>query len=136
MNATAAAALAAFGVALQQGAVPDPPAGPFRSSTSLVEVDVVRAGIAIYALNARGTSGAAGRIMADASVERGTVTTVGDTSQKGWSCSRRRRARSHSATATTTGLRTRWTGMQVRARRGYVAAPLPPRRAVRRSAGL
>ena len=140
-----------------------------RAQLPQVAGHAARAGIAIYTLNARGTAGAAGRIMPDASVERGTVTTFGDTSQEGLELlaaetgavafrnSDNFRAALDAVAADTSTyyvlayspsnsaldgkfrrivLRTKWAGMQVRARRGYVATPLPPRRAVRRSAAL
>ena len=139
-----------------------------RAQLPQIAGHAARAGIAIYTLNARGTAGAAGRIMPDASVERGTVSTFGETSQDGLdllaaetgavafrNTDNYRAALDAVASDTSTyyvlayspangvldgrfrriELRTKWGGVQVRARRGYVATPLPPRRTVR-SAGL
>ena len=123
-----------------------------------------RAGIAIYSLNARGTTGVAGQIQPDATVDRGTLSTFGDSSQEGLdvlaagtgavafrNTDNYRAALSSVASDTSTyyvlayapantlldgkfrriELRTKWAGVDVRARRGYVASPLPPRRSVR-----
>lgn len=123
-----------------------------------------RAGIAIYTLNARGTAGVGGRILPDASLDRGSVSTFGETSQEGLdvlaaetgavafrNTDNYNAALSSVASDTSTyyvlayspenttldgkfrriELRTKWAGVSVRARRGYVASPLPPRRAVR-----
>lgn len=123
-----------------------------------------RAGITLYTLNARGTQAAAGRIMPDASVARGTLSTFGDTSQEGLDVLAAETggvafrntdnfgaALASVATDTSTyyvlayspenttldgkfrriELKTKWKGVSIRARRGYVASPLPPPRAVR-----
>jgi VWFA-related protein len=135
-----------------------------RAQLPQIAGQAARAGIAIYTLNARGTAGVGGRILPDASVDRGTVSTFGDTSQEGLdvlaaetgAVAFRNTDNYHAAlssVAADTGtyyvlayapvntaldgkfrrieLRTKWAGVDVRARRGYVASPLPPRRAVR-----
>jgi VWFA-related protein len=126
--------------------------------------EAARAGIAIYTLNARGTSGVGGRILPDAAVERGTLSTFSETSQEGLdvlaaetgavafrNSDNYRTALTAIAADTSTyyvlayapantvldgkfrriQLKTKWTGVDVRARRGYVASPLPPKRNVR-----
>lgn len=125
-----------------------------------------RAGIAIYTLNARGTAGVGGRILADASVDRGSISTFGETAQEGLDVlaaetgavafrNTDNYAAVFASVAADTStyyvlaysplntaldgkfrrieLRTKWSGVDVRARRGYVASPLPPRRGVRTS---
>ena len=141
-------------------------ADDLRAQLPQVAGHAARAGIAIYTLNARGTGGAAGRIMPDASVERGTVSTFGDTAQEGLDLlaaetgavpfrnSDNYRAAFDAVAADTSTyyvlayspsntaldgrfrrieLRSKWAGVHVRARRGYIATPLPPRRGVRTS---
>lgn len=125
-----------------------------------------RAGIAIYTLSARGTMAVGGRIQPDASVDRGSLSTFGDTAQEGLDVlaaetgamafrhTDNYAAALGSVAADTSTyyvlayspvntaldgkfrrieLRTKWAGVDVRARRGYVASPLPPRRGVRTS---
>lgn len=135
-----------------------------RAELPQIAGQAARAGITIYTLNARGTAGVAGRILPDASVERGMLSTFGETSQDGLdllaaetgglafrNSDDYRAALSSIASDTSTyyvlaysptnpvldgkfrriELRPKWSGVEVRARRGYVASPLPPRRAVR-----
>ena len=135
-----------------------------RAELPQIAGQAARAGITIYTLNARGTAGVAGRILPDASVERGMLSTFGETSQEGLdllaaetgglafrNTDNYRAALSSIASDTSTyyvlaysptnpvldgkfrriELRPKWSGVEVRARRGYVASPLPPRRAVR-----
>jgi VWFA-related protein len=135
-----------------------------RAELPQIAGQAARAGITIYTLNARGTLGVGGRIVPDASVERGMLSTFGDTSQEGLdllaaetgglafrNTDNYRAALASIASDTSTyyvlaysptnpvldgkfrriELRPKWSGVQVRARRGYVASPLPPRRAVR-----
>jgi VWFA-related protein len=135
-----------------------------RSELPKIAGQAARAGIALYTLNARGTQGAAGRILPDASVARGTISTLGDTSEEGLDLLASEtgglafrgtddfaRALSSIAGDTSTyyvlayspdnttldgtfrriELRTKWQGVTLRARRGYVASPLPPPRAIR-----
>jgi VWFA-related protein len=126
-----------------------------------------RAGIAIYTLNARGTMAVGGRILPDASVDRGTLSTYGESAQEALDVLAAetgavafRNSDNHAAAlgavASDTStyyvlayaptnlaldgkfrrieLKTKWAGVDVRARRGYVASPLPPRRNVRTAA--
>lgn len=135
-----------------------------RAELPQIAGQAARAGIAIYTVNARGTTGVAGRILPDASADRGTVSTFGETSQEGLdvlaaetgavafrNSDNYRAALSTVASDTSTyyvlayspennsldgkfrriELRTKWAGVHVRARRGYVASPLPPRRSIR-----
>ena len=123
---------------------------------------MARAGIAIYTLNARGPAGVGGRILPDASVERGTLSTFGESAQEGLDVlaaetgavafhNTDNYGSALTAVSSDTStyyvlaysplntaldgtfrrieLRTNWAGVDVRARRGYVASPLPPRRA-------
>lgn len=135
-----------------------------RAQLPQIAGQAARAGIAIYTLNARGTAGVGGRILPDASVDRGTLSTFGDTSQEGLDVlaaetgavafrNSDNYGAALAAVASDTStyyvlayspanaaldgkfrrieLRTKWAGVNVRARRGYVASPLPPRRTVR-----
>ena len=135
-----------------------------RAQLPQIAGQAARAGIAIYTLNARGTAGVGGRILADASVDRGTISMFGDSSQDGLdvlaaetgAIAFRNTDNYHAALSSVAAdtstyyvlvyapvnttldgkfrrieLRTKWAGVDVRARRGYVASPLPPRRAVR-----
>jgi VWFA-related protein len=135
-----------------------------RAELPQIAGQAARAGITIYTLNARGTVGVGGRILPDASVARGMLSTFGDTSQEGLdllaaetgglafrNSDDYRTALASIASDTSTyyvlaysptnpvldgkfrriELRPKWSGVEVRARRGYVASPLPPRRAVR-----
>jgi VWFA-related protein len=120
--------------------------------------------VAIYTINARGTAGVGGRVLPDASVDRGTLSTFSDSSQEALdvlaaetgaiafrNTDNYRAAFAEIASDTSTyyvlayspvntaldgrfrriELRTKWAGVDIRARRGYVASPLPPRRSVR-----
>ena len=135
-----------------------------RAQLPQVAGQVARAGIAIYTLNARGSAGVGGRIVPDASVERGMLSTLGESSQEGLDVlaaetgaiafrNSDNYAAALSAMASDTStyyvlaytpenavldgkfrrieLRTKWAGLDVRARRGYVASPLPPKRNLR-----
>ena len=135
-----------------------------RAELPQIAGQAARAGITIYTLNARGTVGVGGRILPDASVARGVLSTFGDTSQEGLdllaaetgglafrNSDDYRAALASMASDTSTyyvlaysptnpvldgrfrriELRPKWSGVEVRARRGYVASPLPPRRPVR-----
>ena len=135
-----------------------------RAELPQIAGQAARAGITIYTLNARGTAGVGGRILPDASVARGALSTFGDTSQEGLdllaaetgglafrNTDNYRGALASIASDTSTyyvlaysptnpvldgkfrriELRPKWAGVEVRARRGYVASPLPPRRALR-----
>lgn len=139
-----------------------------RAELPQIAGEAARAGIAIYTLNARGTSGVGGRILPDASVDRGTLSTFGETRQEGLdvlaaetggiafrNSDNYRLSLSSIASDTSTyyvlayapvntaldgkfrriELRAKWAGTNVRARRGYVASPLPARRAVRTGGG-
>jgi VWFA-related protein len=123
-----------------------------------------RAGITIYTLNARGTRGVGGRIMPDASLDRGTLSTLGDSSEEGLDVlagetggmairytDNFRQALGRIASDTSTyyvlayspenvtldgkfrriELKTKWEGVEIRARRGYVASPLPAPKTIR-----
>ena len=135
-----------------------------RAELPQLSGQAARAGITIYTVSARGTAGVGGRILPDASVARGTLSTFGDTSQEGLdllaaetgglafrNSDDYRAALSSVAADTSTyyvlaysptnpildgkfrriELRPKWSGVEVRSRRGYVASPLPPRRTVR-----
>ena len=135
-----------------------------RAQLPHIAGQAARAGIAVYTVNAGGTAGVGGRIMADATAERGSISTFGDTSQDGLdvlaaetgavafrNSDNYQAALSAIASDTSTyyvlayspanavldgkfrriELRTKWAGVSVRARRGYIASPLPPRRGVR-----
>jgi VWFA-related protein len=137
-----------------------------RAQLPQVAGQAARAGIAIYTVNARGTIGVGGRILPDASVDRGSLSTLGDLSQEGLdvlaaetgavafrNSDNYTAALGAVASDTSTyyvlayapsnlaldgkfrriELKTKWAGVDVRARRGYVASPLPPRRNVRTS---
>jgi VWFA-related protein len=135
-----------------------------RAELPQIAGQAARAGITVYTLNARGTAGVGGRIIPDASVTRGMLSTFGDTSQEGLdllaaetgglafrNTDNYRSALASIASDTSTyyvlayaptnpvldgkfrriELRPKWSSVEVRARRGYVASPLPPRRPVR-----
>ena len=135
-----------------------------RAPLPQIAGEAARGGIAIYTLNARGTAGVGGRILPDASVDRGMLSTFGETSQEGLdvlaaetgaiayrNTDNYAAALSSLAADTSTyyvlayapentvldgkfrriELRAKWAGLNVRARRGYVASPLPPKRNVR-----
>jgi VWFA-related protein len=124
-----------------------------------------RSGITLYTLNARGTQGVGGRIIADASTPRGSLSMLGDTSQEGLDALAAETggvafrntddfAGALSSVAADTSsyyvlayspenatldgkfrrieLKSKWAGVTIRARRGYIASPLPPPRALRR----
>jgi VWFA-related protein len=139
-----------------------------RSELPLIAGQASRAGVTIYTLDARGTSGTGGRTVADASVAVGSLSMVGDTAEEGLDI-----------LATDTGglalrhtddfavamgsvaadtstyyvlayspentvldgryrsiqLKTTWKGLSVRARRGYVATPVPRPKPVRTGGG-
>jgi VWFA-related protein len=123
-----------------------------------------RSGITMYTLNARGTKAVGGRILADASVTRGSLSTIGDSAQEGLDALAAEtggvafrnsdnfsRALGEVASDTSSyyvlayspenatldgkfrriDLKSKWAGVTIRARRGYVASPLPPPRALR-----
>ena len=135
-----------------------------RGELPQIAGEAARAGIAIYTVNARGTSGVGGRILPDASVDRGALSTFGETGQEGLdvlaaetggiafrNTDNYRSLLASIASDTSTyyvlayapvnsvldgkfrriELKTKWAGVDVRARRGYVASPLPPRRTIR-----
>jgi VWFA-related protein len=135
-----------------------------RSELPQLAGQAARAGITVYSLNVRGTLGVTGRIDADASIPRGSLSTQGDTSEEGLDVlaaetggmSIRRtdnfvRALGSIASDTSTyyvlayspanstldgtfrriQLKTKWQGLEVRARRGYVATPLPAPKSIR-----
>jgi VWFA-related protein len=135
-----------------------------RAELPRIAGQAARAGIAIYTVNATGTAGVGGRILADASAERGTLSMFGDSSQEGLDVLAAETgavafrnsdnfvsALAAMASDTSTyyvlayspanqeldgkfrriELKTKWAGVTIRARRGYVASPLPPRRGVR-----
>jgi VWFA-related protein len=135
-----------------------------RSELPQVAGQAARAGITVYALNVRGTVGAGGRIVADASIPRGSLSTQGDTSEEGLDVLAAETggmsirhtdnfggalgsiAQDTStyyvlayvpANATLDGkfrrieLKTKWKGLEVRARRGYTATPLPAPKGIR-----
>jgi VWFA-related protein len=135
-----------------------------RAELPRIAGQAARAGITIYTLNARGTAGVGGRILPDASVARGILSTLGEGSQDGLdllaaetgglafrNTDNYRASFASIASDTSTyyvlayaptnpildgkfrriQLRPKWSGVEVRARRGYVASPLPPRRPVR-----
>jgi VWFA-related protein len=135
-----------------------------RAELPRIAGQAARSGITMYTLNARGTEGVAGQILPDASVARGTLSTLGDTSEEGLDVlaaetggvafrhtDNFRAALASVAADTSTyyvlayspentaldgkfrriELRTKWSGVQLRARRGYVASPLPPPRQIR-----
>jgi VWFA-related protein len=135
-----------------------------RAELPQIAGQAARAGITVYTLNARGTAGVGGRIIPDASVTRGMLSTFGDTSQEGLdllaaetgglafrNTDNYRSALASIASDTSTyyvlayaptnpvldgkfrriELRPKWSSVEVWARRGYVASPLPPRRPVR-----
>ena len=136
-----------------------------RSQLPQIAGEASRAGVTIYTVNARGTVGTGGRILADASVSLGSFSTYGDSSEEGLdilSTETGGIAFRHTddfkgalaAVAADTStyyvlayspqnttldgrfrriqLKTKWSGLTVRARRGYVASPLPPPKPVRR----
>jgi VWFA-related protein len=135
-----------------------------RAELPQIAGQAARAGIAIYTLNAKGTVGVGGRILPDASVDRGSLSTFGQSSQEGLDVLAAETgavafrntdnfSASLAAIASDTStyyvlayspintaldgkfrrieLRTKWAGLNVRARRGYVASPLPPKRTLR-----
>lgn len=135
-----------------------------RAELPQISGQAARAGITIYTVNARGTMGVGGRILPDASVARGMLSTFGETTQEGLDLLAVetgglafRNSDNYSAALTSIAsdtstyyvlaytptnpvldgkfrrieLRPKWSGVEVRARRGYVASPLPPRRPVR-----
>ena len=135
-----------------------------RSELPQIAGQAARAGITLYTLNARGTQAAGGRILPDASVPRGTISTLGDTSEEGLDAlaaetgglAFRRTDNFEGALASIAAdtstyyvlayspenttldgtfrriaLQSKWKGLTLRARRGYVATPLPPPRAIR-----
>ena len=135
-----------------------------RSELPHLAGEAARAGIAIYTLNARGTAGVGGRILPDASVDRGTLSTSGETQQEGLDVLAAetggiafRNSDNYAASLVSIAsdtstyyvlayapvnsvldgkfrrieLRTKWSGMNARSRRGYVASPLPPKRGIR-----
>jgi VWFA-related protein len=135
-----------------------------RSTLPQLAGQAARAGITMYSLNLRGTLGVGGRILADASAPRGSLSTQGDSSEQGldvlaaetggmsirytddFARALGEIARDTStyyvlayspADATLDGkfrrieLKTKWKGLEVRARRGYIATPLPTPKAIR-----
>jgi VWFA-related protein len=135
-----------------------------RAELSQLAGQASRAGITIYALNARGTIATGGRILPDASLDRGTLSTLGDSSEEGLDVLASEtggmsirhtdnfvRALDRIVEDTSTyyvlayspentlldgkfrriQLKTKWQGLEVRARRGYVATPLPPPKPIR-----
>jgi VWFA-related protein len=123
-----------------------------------------RSGITIYTLNARGTLAVGGRIQADASVDRGALSTLNETAQEGldvlaaatggvaYRNTDDLRGALAAVAADTSSyyvlayspdnaaldgkfrrieLKSKWAGVTLRARRGYVASPLPPPRTPR-----
>lgn len=135
-----------------------------RSQLPQIAGEASRAGVTIYTINARGTAGTGGRIVADASVNAGSLSTYGDSSEEGLdilSVETGGIAFRHSdnfaaaltAVASDTStyyvlayspqnatldgkfrriqLKTKWGGLTVRARRGYVASPLPAPKPIR-----
>jgi VWFA-related protein len=135
-----------------------------RSELPLIAGQASRAGVTIYTLDARGTSGAGGRTVADASVALGNLSMSGETGEEGLdilATATGGLALRHtdnfpaamSAVAADTStyyvlayspenavldgsyrailVKTSWKGLSVRARRGYVATPLPRQRPVR-----
>ena len=140
-----------------------------RAQLPQVAGQAARAGIAIYTVNARGAAGVGGRILPDASVDRGAVSTFGETAQEGLDLLAAETGAvafrnsdnvdgalaaiaadtstyyvlAYSPTNTLLDgkfrrieLRAKWAGVNIRARRGYVASPLPPRRTIRTAGGL
>jgi VWFA-related protein len=135
-----------------------------RAELPQIAGQAARAGITMYTLNARGTEGVGGRILPDASVARGTLSTLGETAQEGLdvlaaetggmafrNTDNFTKALGTVASDTSSyyvlayspensaldgkfrriQLKTKWQGVTVRARRGYVASPLPPPRPIR-----
>jgi VWFA-related protein len=135
-----------------------------RPDVPQIAGQAARAGITIYTLNARGTQGVGGRIVPDASLDRGMLSTLGDSSEEGLdvlaaetggmsirSTDNFRVALGRIAADTSTyyvlayspentvldgkfrriELKTKWQGVEIRARRGYVASPLPPPKTIR-----
>jgi len=127
-----------------------------------------RAGVTIYTVNARGTRGAGGRIMPDASVSMGSLSLHGDSSEEGLDIlagqtggvayrhrddvtAELKEVASDTSTYYVLAyspensvldnkfrkieLKTKWAGLTVRARRGYVASPLPPPKQTRSGSG-
>jgi VWFA-related protein len=139
-----------------------------RSALPQIAGQAARAGITIYAVNVRGTLGVAGRILADASIPRGSLSTQGDSSEEGLDVLAAEtggvsirhtdnfaHALDSIAQDTSTyyvlayspantnldgkfrriELRTKWQGLEVRARRGYLATPLPTPKSIRTKPG-
>jgi VWFA-related protein len=135
-----------------------------RSELPLIAGQASRAGVTIYTLDARGTSGTGGRTIADASVALGSLSTAGDTAEEGLDILAAetgglpfRHTDNYAAAMASVAedtstyyvlayspdngvldgryraiqLRTSWKGLNVRARRGYVATPLPRPKSVR-----
>jgi VWFA-related protein len=135
-----------------------------RSELPLIAGQASRAGVTIYTLDARGTSGTGGRTVPDASVALGNLSMSGETGEEGLDILANATgglplrhtdnfagAMASIAADTSTyyvlayspenavldggyrkiEVRTSWKGLSVRARRGYVATPLPHPRPVR-----
>jgi VWFA-related protein len=135
-----------------------------RSELPQIAGQAARAGITVYAVNVRGTLGVAGRILADAAMPRGSLSTQGDSSEEGLDVLAAEtggisirhtdnfgRALGAIAQDTSTyyvlayspanttldgkfrriQLKTKWQGLEVRARRGYLATPLPTPKSIR-----
>jgi VWFA-related protein len=135
-----------------------------RSELPLIAGQASRAGVTIYTLDARGTSGTGGRTIADASVSLGSLSMDGDSAEEGLDILASETgglplrhtddfAAAMASVADDTStyyvlayspdnavldgryrtiqLRTTWKGLSVRARRGYVATPLPRPKSVR-----
>jgi VWFA-related protein len=135
-----------------------------RSELPLIAGQASRAGVTIYTLDARGTTGTGGRTLADASVALGSLSMVGDTGEEGLNIlatdtgglplrNTDNFASAMESVAKDTStyyvlayaaenaapdgryrlieLKTSWKGLSVRARRGYVATPLPPSKPLR-----
>jgi VWFA-related protein len=135
-----------------------------RSELPRIAGQASRAGVTIYTVDARGTSGAGGRILPNASVAAGSLSLHGDTSEEGLEVlaaqtgglafrNSDQLTAELAAVAEDTStyyvlayapentvldgkyraieLKTKWAGLTVRARRGYVASPLPAPRTTR-----
>ena len=135
-----------------------------RSELPLVAGQASRAGVTIYTLDARGTAGAGGRTVPDASVALGNLSMAGETGEEGLEVlatatgglplrhtDNFAAAMASVAADTSTyyvlayspeqqvfdgryrtiQIKTSWKGLAVRARRGYVATPLPRPKPVR-----
>jgi len=135
-----------------------------RSELPLIAGQASRAGVTIYTLDARGTAGAGGRTVPDASVALGNLSMAGETGEEGLEVlatatgglplrhtDNFAAAMASVAADTSTyyvlayspeqqvfdgryrtiQIKTSWKGLAVRARRGYVATPLPRPKPVR-----